>query len=412
MPPMSGLANHVGCEINFSEIPDLDDFVASAFSHHNHESYFPGDYYLPEDHHLFEMPPQSPRHVQQDDRPQLELSSRSQHHYQHEVHREVEMPSQGLLHFQQADHRQPEMPSQSQHFRTEFSSSVRKQEDVPRNSIETATFPVIKSSSHLNGYGNKRKFRSDDRNSPSVPRQAEVSPRYTPSMSPKAGEKVQRPRLTESQKKHNHNISETRRREHIKRSYDRIAVLVPGCEEKARTEHFVLDGAEDYIRGKTLENYDLVRQCQEKNITVDTMTLALLNHYEEVREDKDLMEATMAAPTKGNKLPKRKSTAFEQQWKDLPGSDETKRPYFQKKNREDGLEGDSPAYFESEASGTDSNDGTCKDDNCSGGNEVQGHLMTNGWGTESPSEELQDPTDPQYPQSLLLSLLDQGAQAD
>ena len=355
---MSIVANPIGCNVTLGEGPNLDDFITAGFSQHD-------VYYHPHPH--------------------------PENYYQLE------------------SYRQPEMPPQFQHRRTESSTPIRKKEDspVPINSIEPAASPAPNPPHHLNGDGKEHAAGNANRNSTSVSPQSRSSARNTPHSPPVAGVKVQRPRLTDEEKRHNHNVSETRRRDHIKRSYDRIALLIPGCEDKARSENVVLDGADAYIQKVISENIDLVRQVQAKNLPVDPMTTSLLRHYEQVREDKDLMEATMAAPIKGNKLRKRSFTNFERQWNDLPGDVETKRQRLQEAVYALGIEGEDMEPLDSEASGTDSEiDRNDLSSDGNDGNEVQGQAMTNGWARTS---ELQDPTDPDLPESLLETLKEQAS---
>lgn len=74
-------------------------------------------------------------------------------------------------------------------------------------------------------------------------------PDYTPTYTTAAPDRnINQGRLTEQQKKQNHIVSEQKRREAIRRGFDRLAEIVPGMEGQGRSEAVVLQAAVEYLR--------------------------------------------------------------------------------------------------------------------------------------------------------------------
>ncbi|KAI9854502.1 MAG: hypothetical protein M1824_000313 [Vezdaea acicularis] len=70
---------------------------------------------------------------------------------------------------------------------------------------------------------------------------------------PKSRSSLEKPRLTDKEKKANHIASEQKRRQAIRHGFDRLTELVPGLEGKGRSEQIVLKNTVDYMR-KTVED--------------------------------------------------------------------------------------------------------------------------------------------------------------
>ncbi|KAK4144663.1 uncharacterized protein C8A04DRAFT_36429 [Dichotomopilus funicola] len=100
-----------------------------------------------------------------------------------------------------------------------------------------------------------RSTRSDDRSSRS------------PSGSP--GPANRKTRLTEAEKRANHLASEKKRRALIRAGFDRLSVIVPGLEGRARSEGIVLRGTIDHIRKLMIERRRMVEALEANGVAVD-----------------------------------------------------------------------------------------------------------------------------------------------
>ncbi|KAI9754758.1 MAG: hypothetical protein M1835_000868 [Candelina submexicana] len=76
-------------------------------------------------------------------------------------------------------------------------------------------------------------------------------------------------RLTDSQKKSNHILSEQKRRQAIRAGFDRLTELVPDCEGEARSESVVLRKTVEYCRMLAEERRMLVREIEARGGFVD-----------------------------------------------------------------------------------------------------------------------------------------------
>ena len=130
-------------------------------------------------------------------------------------------------------------------------------------------------------------------------------------------EKVDRPRLTDGEKKHNHNVSETRRREALKSSYWRIAQLVPDMEELARSEARLLEGSWDDIVEVSEEGAMLCQFLASKAQDLDPDVVALYAHGSEALADEEPFQKFLEAP-KREAIKKRGKTRFEQRYEANP----------------------------------------------------------------------------------------------
>ena len=99
--------------------------------------------------------------------------------------------------------------------------------------------------------------------------------------SPNPANPADKPRLTEQEKKHNHIISEQKRRQAIREGFDELADLTPGLQGQGRSEALVLQGATAYIRRLLAERFQLVQQARdgglvatEWELDTDTMHIA------------------------------------------------------------------------------------------------------------------------------------------
>lgn len=59
---------------------------------------------------------------------------------------------------------------------------------------------------------------------------------------------VDKPRLTDAEKKLNHIISEQKRRQAIRQGFDRLASITPNCAGRGRSEAHVLNAATNQIK--------------------------------------------------------------------------------------------------------------------------------------------------------------------
>lgn len=87
---------------------------------------------------------------------------------------------------------------------------------------------------------------------------------------------VDRPRLTDAQKKENHIRSEQKRREAIREGFDRLASIVPGMEGQGRSEAVVLEATVKYLREQIVERNRIIADAQARG--VDTTGWELPDH--------------------------------------------------------------------------------------------------------------------------------------
>ncbi|KAI9719429.1 MAG: hypothetical protein M1812_003500 [Candelaria pacifica] len=76
-------------------------------------------------------------------------------------------------------------------------------------------------------------------------------------------------RLTDTQKKSNHILSEQKRRQAIRTGFDRLTELVPDCEGEARSESVVLRKTVVYCRLLADERRRLVREIEVRGGVVE-----------------------------------------------------------------------------------------------------------------------------------------------
>ncbi|KAL2178579.1 uncharacterized protein P884DRAFT_197544 [Thermothelomyces heterothallicus CBS 202.75] len=76
-------------------------------------------------------------------------------------------------------------------------------------------------------------------------------------------------RLTEAEKRANHLASEKKRREQIRQGFDRLSVIVPGLEGRARSEGIVLRGTIEYIRKLLVERRRMIETLEANGVAVD-----------------------------------------------------------------------------------------------------------------------------------------------
>ncbi|KAI6811306.1 hypothetical protein KC342_g17706 [Hortaea werneckii] len=87
-----------------------------------------------------------------------------------------------------------------------------------------------------------------------------------PPKSAAAASATNKPRLSEAQKKQNHIISEQRRREAIRESYDRLSQIVPGIEGQGRSEAMVLSATVEYMKLQIKRKEELRKLAAEKRM--------------------------------------------------------------------------------------------------------------------------------------------------
>ncbi|KAB8754765.1 hypothetical protein FH972_026554 [Carpinus fangiana] len=92
------------------------------------------------------------------------------------------------------------------------------------------------------------------------------------SASPSAGG-IEKPRLSEQEKKSNHIASEQKRRQAIREGFDEIADIVPGYKGQGRSEAIVLQGSTAYLRSLLAERHRLVQQARERGIDTSPFEL-------------------------------------------------------------------------------------------------------------------------------------------
>lgn len=83
-------------------------------------------------------------------------------------------------------------------------------------------------------------------------------------MSNSPGAAADRSRLTDDQKKHNHIVSEQKRRQAIRAGFDRLASLMDGYEGQGRSEAVVLEAAVKTIRAENARKEKLWKRLQAK----------------------------------------------------------------------------------------------------------------------------------------------------
>ena len=80
---------------------------------------------------------------------------------------------------------------------------------------------------------------------------------------------MDRPRLSEQEKKNNHISSEQKRRAAIREQFDRLTDLVPGLEGQGRSEGLVLTKVVEFARKKLEEKRLLEEEVEARGGTVD-----------------------------------------------------------------------------------------------------------------------------------------------
>ncbi|KAI7338549.1 hypothetical protein KC315_g1707 [Hortaea werneckii] len=112
-----------------------------------------------------------------------------------------------------------------------------------------------------------------------------------PPQSAAAAASANKPRLTEAQKKQNHIISEQKRREAIRKGFDRLSQLVPGMGGQGRSEAMVLSATVEFMKVQIKRKEELRKLAAEKGMSNA--------EFEKVYEDaaKSLNEAGIAGPS-------------------------------------------------------------------------------------------------------------------
>lgn len=80
---------------------------------------------------------------------------------------------------------------------------------------------------------------------------------------------LDKPRLTEQEKKNNHIASEQKRRAAIREGFDRLTELVPGLEGQGRSESVVLKKTVDYLRVQLQRRKELIADIESSGGHVD-----------------------------------------------------------------------------------------------------------------------------------------------
>ncbi len=91
--------------------------------------------------------------------------------------------------------------------------------------------------------------------------------------SPHTKGSVEKPRLTEQEKKNNHIASEQKRRQAIRDGFDRLATIVPGMEGQGRSEAVVLQATTEFMREQLEERKRLLQSAKEIGIEVSEYEL-------------------------------------------------------------------------------------------------------------------------------------------
>jgi len=81
-----------------------------------------------------------------------------------------------------------------------------------------------------------------------------------------AASAANKPRLTEAQKKQNHIISEQKRREAIRKGFDRLSQIVPGMGGQGRSEAMVLSATVEYMKVQIKRKEELRKLAAEKGM--------------------------------------------------------------------------------------------------------------------------------------------------
>ena len=76
-----------------------------------------------------------------------------------------------------------------------------------------------------------------------------------------------KPRLSSAQKKANHIESEKKRREAIRKGFERLSKIVPDCDGQARSEAVVLQRTVQYLREQLEEKDKLKKQAMERGMS-------------------------------------------------------------------------------------------------------------------------------------------------
>ncbi|KAI7540900.1 hypothetical protein KC316_g15473, partial [Hortaea werneckii] len=87
-----------------------------------------------------------------------------------------------------------------------------------------------------------------------------------PQSSAAAASAANKPRLTEAQKKQNHIISEQKRREAIRKGFDRLSQIVPGMGGQGRSEAMVLSATVEYMKVQIKRKEELRKLAAEKGM--------------------------------------------------------------------------------------------------------------------------------------------------
>lgn len=86
------------------------------------------------------------------------------------------------------------------------------------------------------------------------------------SSSAAANNSLDKPRLTDQEKKNNHIASEQKRRQAIREGFDEIADIVPGLKGQGRSEALVLEGATAHIRKLLAERHNLILEAHDNEM--------------------------------------------------------------------------------------------------------------------------------------------------
>ncbi|KAI0160495.1 hypothetical protein GGR57DRAFT_385126 [Xylariaceae sp. FL1272] len=80
---------------------------------------------------------------------------------------------------------------------------------------------------------------------------------------------VEKPRLTEAEKKKNHIDSEKKRREAIRAGFDELCTIVPGLVGQARSEGLVLKKTVEYAMEQMHERKRLLAEVEKKGVPLE-----------------------------------------------------------------------------------------------------------------------------------------------
>lgn len=84
---------------------------------------------------------------------------------------------------------------------------------------------------------------------------------------------VEKPRLSEQEKKNNHIASEQKRREAIRAGFDRLADIVPGMEGQGRSEATVLQATVQYTKDQINERKLLLDKAKQMGMDVSQLEI-------------------------------------------------------------------------------------------------------------------------------------------